>query len=107
MRKGDTGTMVPRFDFSQRLRNVKRENWRNDSSVLPVIFFFFRPLELNFFLCVEFYVSIFVIGVDRSVKKKGGKKRNKCLLHDKNTIARNYFSLSPCNTRKMRDKGIE
>lgn len=65
MRKGDTGTMVPRFDFSQRLRNVKRENWRNDSSVLPVVFFFFRPLELNFFLCVEFYVSIFVIGVDR------------------------------------------
>lgn len=58
--------MVPRFDFSQRLRNVKRENWRNDSSVLPVIFFFFfRPLELNFFLYVEFYVSIFEIGVDR------------------------------------------
>lgn len=44
--------MVPRFDFSQRLRNVKRENWRNDSSVLPVIFFFFPSLGIEFFsLC--------------------------------------------------------
>lgn len=52
MRKGDTGTMVPRFDFSQRLRNVKRENWRNDSSVLPVVFFFFPSLGIEFFsLC--------------------------------------------------------